>query len=289
MKWTRGHQSADVEDRRGVRARGGGGLVKLGGGGALLTIILVVASQALGVDLTQLVGGSGGGGAPPPASGGEQGGALDPAKDPDRELYEVISFAFDDIQVAFGDALQRKGESYRKAKLVIFADAVDTGCGSASSAVGPFYCPPDQKAYIDLGFYRDLKKRFGAPGDFAQAYVIAHELGHHLQTLDGTSERVERQGRSNELSVRQELQADCYAGVWAKTTEQRRILEAGDVEEALGAAAAIGDDRLQKQAGAPVNSETWTHGSSEQRVRWFKRGMSSGDLAACDTFTAKDL
>jgi predicted metalloprotease len=288
MKWTRGHQSADVEDRRGVRARGGGSALKLGGGGALLTILVVVASQVLGVDLTQFVGGSGGGGAPAPSSD-PQGGALDPATDPDRELYEFISFAFDDIQVAFGDALQRKGETYRKAKLVIFADAVDTGCGTASSAVGPFYCPPDQKAYIDLGFYRDLKKRFGAPGDFAQAYVIAHELGHHLQTLSGVSARVERQGRSNELSVRQELQADCYAGVWAKTTEQRRILEAGDVEEALGAAAAIGDDRLQKQAGAPVSSETWTHGSSEQRVRWFKRGMESGDLAACDTFSAKDL
>jgi predicted metalloprotease len=286
MKWTRGHQSADVEDRRGVRARGGGGLVKLGGGGALVTLLVVVASQVLGVDLTQLIGG---GGSSPPSSEAPAGGALDPAKDPDRELYEFISFAFDDIQVAFDEALQRKGETYRKAKLVIFADAVDTGCGTASSAVGPFYCPPDQKAYIDLGFYRDLKKRFGAPGDFAQAYVIAHELGHHLQTLSGVSARVERQGRSNELSVRQELQADCYAGVWAKTTEQRRILEAGDVEEALGAAAAIGDDRLQKQAGAPVNSETWTHGSSEQRVRWFKRGMESGDLAACDTFSAKDL
>jgi predicted metalloprotease len=287
MKWTRGHQSADVEDRRGVRARGGGSALKLGGGGALLTILVVVASQVLGVDLTQLVGGSGGGA--PSSSETPQGGALDPAQDPDRELYEFISFAFDDIQVAFADALQRKGESYRKAKLVIFADAVDTGCGTASSAVGPFYCPPDQKAYIDLGFYRDLKKRFGAPGDFAQAYVIAHELGHHLQTLNGVSERVERQGRSNELSVRQELQADCYAGVWAKTTEQRKILESGDVEEALGAAAAIGDDRLQKQAGAPVNSESWTHGSSEQRVRWFTRGMTSGELAACDTFTAKDL
>jgi predicted metalloprotease len=286
MKWTRGHQSADVEDRRGVRARGGGGLVKLGGGGALVTILVVVASQVLG--LTQLVGG-GGGGAPPPSSEAPAGGKLDPATDPDRELYEFISFAFDDIQVAFGEAFQRKGETYRKAKLVVFAEAVDTGCGTSSSAIGPFYCPPDERAYIDLSFYRDLKSRFGAPGDFAQAYVIAHELGHHIQTITGVSARVQARGRDNELSVRQELQADCYAGVWAKTTEQRKILEAGDVEEALGAAAAIGDDRLQKQAGVPENPETWTHGSSEQRVRWFKRGMTSGDLAACDTFSAKDL
>jgi predicted metalloprotease len=182
-------------------------------------------------------------------------------------------------------------KGFERAKLVIFTDAVETGgCGSASSAVGPFYCPGDSKAYIDLSFYRDLKARFGAPGDFAQAYVLAHEIGHHLQNLLGANEKVARatradKSRENDLSVRLELQADCYAGVWGNSAQHRDLLEAGDVEEAITAANAIGDDRLQKQAGARVNPETWTHGSSAQRVKWFNIGMKSGQLESCDTFS----
>ena len=175
---------------------------------------------------------------------------------------------------------------------MIFTDAVDTGCGTSSSAVGPFYCPPDQRAYIDLSFYRDLRERFGAAGDFAQAYVLAHEIGHHVQNLLGIEREVrarQRGGNENDLSVRMELQADCFAGVWGHSTDKRKLLESGDVEEAMNAAAAIGDDRLQKKAGMEVNSETWTHGSSDQRVRWFKRGLENGELGACDTFSAAQL
>jgi uncharacterized protein len=294
MKWTRGHQSGDVEDRRGQPARGGGAL-KIGGGSAIVVVLLAVVGQALGVDLSALLGSGGGGPSSSTSPSSTQPSqAPDPATDPDREMVEFIHFVIDDIQNAFAKSFAAEGTPYRRAKLVIFTEAVDTGCGLSSSAIGPFYCPPDERAYIDLSFYRELKSRFGAPGDFAQAYVLAHEIGHHLQNLLGTDDKVRAQsardrGRANELSVRQELQADCYAGVWAHSTSQRQILERGDVEEALGAASAIGDDRLQKGAGVEVNPETWTHGSSEQRVRWFKKGMESGRLAACDTFAASSL
>jgi predicted metalloprotease len=180
------------------------------------------------------------------------------------------------------------GRSYPPPTLVLFSDAVDSACGMNSAAVGPFYCPADQKVYIDLAFYRDLEQRFGAPGDFAQAYVIAHEVGHHVQNVTGVFEQVRRRSTAqtaNDLSVRQELQADCYAGVWGHYAAQKQLLDPGDLEEGLNAAAAIGDDRIQRRTQGRVTPESWTHGSSQQRVEWFKRGMESGRPDACDTFS----
>ncbi|MEZ4365176.1 MAG: neutral zinc metallopeptidase [Kofleriaceae bacterium] len=288
MKWTRGQgPSGDVIDRRGARV--GGTAAKVGGGGAILAIIVALIAQAAGVELPFLGGSSGTTGAGSPlgdgVGGNEPAAPIDPAADPDRELVAFIDFTMKDIQDTFTSLLP----SYRRAKLVIFTSAIDTGCGRSSSAIGPFYCPPDERAYIDLSFYRELRERFGAPGDFAQAYVLAHEVGHHLQNLLGADERVRRETardrrRENELSVRLELQADCYAGVWGHHAGRRELLEGGDVDEAITAAQAIGDDRLQKQAGARVNPETWTHGSSAQRAKWFRVGMQAGTLEACDTF-----
>ena len=207
-------------------------------------------------------------------------------------MVQFISFVLDDIQDTFATMFRDQGKRYEAAKLVIFTDEVDTGCGLSSAAIGPFYCPPDHKAYIDLSFYRALRDRLGAPGDFAQAYVLAHEIGHHLQNLMGIDARVAREVRKdkrkeNPLSVRQELQADCFAGVWAHSTGQRDLLDKGDIEESVNAAAQIGDDRLQKMAGQRVNPETWTHGSSAQRVKWFEVGYERGTFDACDTFAAE--
>jgi predicted metalloprotease len=215
-------------------------------------------------------------------------GTVDPADD---ELVQFMSDGLDDIQVFWSEALP--GE-YRDAKLVLFTAQVSTACGRADSGVGPFYCPPDEKAYLDLSFFRELRSRFGAPGDFAQVYVLAHEIGHHVQTVLGTSDQVRSQqqqdpGSANDLSVRLELQADCYAGLWAHDAEARGILERGDLEEGLGAAAAVGDDRIQSQAGVEVNPDTWTHGSSEQRMKWFTAGFDTGDIARCDTFATTNL
>jgi predicted metalloprotease len=194
-----------------------------------------------------------------------------------------------DIQDTFEGMYRAEGKSYRRAKLVLFTEAVDTGCGRSSSAIGPFYCPPDEKAYIDLSFCQLLKNQLGAPGDFAQAYVLAHEIGHHLQTLnglEGTVQKLSRDKRSrNAASVRQELQADCFAGVWAHSAYARKLLEIGDLDEALRAASQIGDDRLQKDAGREVNAETFTHGTSQQRMKWFRRGYDTGQFSACDTFS----
>lgn len=211
--------------------------------------------------------------------------------DPDGELVAFVSFLLDDVQTVWKTKFQRAGKTYRDADLVLFTDAVQTGCGSATSDVGPFYCPADQTVYLDLGFFRELQRRFGAPGDFAQAYVIAHELGHHVQSLLGITQDVQQESQlhadqANDLSVKTELQADCLAGVWGFTTQQRDLLEAGDVQEGLKAAAAVGDDRIQKQATGSTSPETWTHGSSQQRVQWFREGFSSGDPSACDTFSA---
>ena len=199
-----------------------------------------------------------------------------------------MSFVLDDVQSTWAREFTRLGHEYERAKLVLFTDAVRSGCGAADAAAGPFYCPEDRKVYIDLGFYNDLKNRFGAPGDFAQAYVLAHEIGHHVQHLLGLTDQVRgqqaRPDRAAALSVRLELQADCLAGVWAHSTNERRLLEEGDVEEALAAASAVGDDRIQKQAGARVSPETWTHGSARQRAGWFRRGLESGRMQDCDTF-----
>lgn len=293
MKWQRGERSANLEDRRGspMASRG----VKMGAGGTVLGIIvlLVFGQDYLGVM-------SGGGGIPGlqaggSASGGAATGSAAPAgPDADAELVDFVSFVLDDIQGTWKTIFKSQGKDYEEAKLVLFTDAVASACGSQSSATGPFYCPGDHKAYIDLGFYREMKERFGAPGDFAQAYVLAHEIGHHIQNITGISERAHRltqqdPARQNEYSIRQELQADCYAGIWAHATGRRDVLEKGDIEEGLAAAAAIGDDRLQKQATGQVHPESWTHGSSAQRVKWFKRGFDKGDMEGCDTFAAREL
>jgi predicted metalloprotease len=210
------------------------------------------------------------------------------------EAKQFVSFVLDDVQGVWERDFSDGGGRYPRAKLVLFTDRTPSGCGMGAAATGPFFCPADRQVYIDLGFYRELEQRFGAPGDFAQAYVIAHEIGHHVQNLLGDSERVHRAPRAEQqgdggLSVRLELQADCYAGVWAHSTGQRELLERGDIEEGLRAAAAIGDDRLQRQSTGTVQPEAWTHGSSEQRMRWFDRGYKSGDPRACDTFAASTL
>src|SRR5690606_16395255 len=211
---------------------------------------------------------------------------------PTDDAARFIAVVLADTESTWSELFAADGKSYAKPKLVLFDDAVSSACGHTSSAVGPFYCPGDRKVYLDLTFFSELSRRLGAPGDFAQAYVVGHEVGHHIQTLLGTSEAVHRQRsrvsetEANQLSVRQELQADCYAGVWGYHANQRQLLEDGDIEEALSAAAAIGDDRLQQQAGAAVRPESWTHGSSAQRVHWFKTGLKSGKMSACDTFAA---
>lgn len=276
MRWTPGgKRSANLEDRRGVS-----GGAKLGLGG---TLILLALSLVFGRDFLSQLGGEG---------VGLPGAQAERASSPEEDrLVDFVHFVLDDAQVVWAQELRRKGQTYPEAKLVVFTDSVRSGCGFGEAAMGPFYCPADQKAYIDLGFYRELKARFGAPGDFAQAYVLAHEIGHHVQTVLGIERRVRQQqrarpGEENALSVRMELQADCFAGVWAHSTAKRDLLESGDVEEALMAASAIGDDRLQKSATGKVNPETWTHGSLAQRVAWFKRGMKGGRIEDCDTFAA---
>ena len=279
MRWTPGERSSDLEDRRG----GGGGGFNIGGGGLGIGgfLVLLVLSFIFKTNLFNFVGGGG---------GGTSSVASRPVNDP-REEPEVkfVSFVLDDTQSNWTHIMQERGGDYRHAKLVLFRDSTVSGCGSAESATGPFYCPQDEKVYIDLGFFDELKQRFGAPGEFAQAYVLAHEIGHHVQKLLGTEQKVTRlmrsnPGQRNELSVRLELQADCYAGIWGHSTQQRKILDPGDVEQGLKAAAAVGDDRLQRMAGRQVSPESFTHGSSEQRMQWFKTGFDSGSLESCNTF-----
>jgi predicted metalloprotease len=266
-----------VQDRRG-RSVGG---IAAGGGGLAAIVALLFAL---------LGGGGGGGGGVPdldeilgqlnaPASGGEDvvEGTGGPADD---EMEDFMRAVMNDTQAVWTELFAADGLTYEPTQLVLFSGAVDTGCGRATSAVGPFYCPADRLAYIDFDFFVELRNRFGAPGDFAQAYVIAHEVGHHVQNLLGAGVG---QRSSNEDSVRIELQADCYAGVWANSVFEEGDLEEGDLEEGLAAASAVGDDRIQEQAGVDVNPETWTHGSSEQRVEWFRTGFESGDPDSCDT------
>jgi predicted metalloprotease len=278
MKWTPGSSDEDVEDRRDDGGGGGGfqiGGTHIGIGGV---IVLGVLSLIFRRDLiTPFLGTSSG----PVATS-----APDPARTrAEQPLVEFVTFVFNDVQGTW----QKTLPNYRHAKLVLFRDQTQSACGTAETATGPFYCPGDEKVYIDLGFYDELRQRFGAPGQFAQAYVLAHELGHHVQKLTGIESKMRHlqesnPSRANSLSVRLELQADCLAGVWAKTTEQRNLLEAGDVESGLGAAASVGDDRIQRMAGRRVNPETFTHGSSAQRVQWFKTGMEGGTIQSCDTF-----
>ncbi|MGK3968968.1 neutral zinc metallopeptidase [Sorangium sp. So ce118] len=273
MRWTPGKRSANLQDLRGVS-----GGAKLGMGG---TVILLVLSLVFGKDL--LNSGLG-------QSVSLPGTQTERASSPEEErLVDFVSFVLDDTEAVWKQEFSRAGQTYPAPKLTVFTDSVRSGCGVGESAMGPFYCPADRTAYIDLGFYRELKARFGAPGDFAQAYVLAHEIGHHVQNVLGIERRMRQQQAArpsdrNALSVRMELQADCFAGIWAHSTAKRDLLEAGDAEEALQAASAIGDDRLQKSATGRVNPETWTHGSSAQRVAWFKRGMQGGRMEDCDTF-----
>ena len=272
MRWTPGRTSDNIEDRRGMGVRAG---LPIGIGGLL---VLGLLSLLTGRNFLSLIGDMDTGQT-------TYEGPVQSSPEEDRRV-QFVSFVLDDAQNTWRQIL---GNRYQDAKLVLFRDQVESACGFGQAASGPFYCPGDQKVYIDLSFYDELQRRFGAPGEFAQAYVLAHELGHHVQDLMGIEPQVRRamQARpdmQNELSVRLELQADCLAGVWGHSTAQRQILEAGDVESALNAAAAIGDDRIQRMSGGWVQPETFTHGSSAQRVEWFKRGLQSGDMKDCDTF-----
>jgi predicted metalloprotease len=247
-----------------------------------MTLLSILTGGGNGAVTTQVPDASYGPGAPTQQSGG-----------PEDEAADFVSVVLGDTEDTWTELFAERGQRYQPPRLVLFTDVVRSACGMAQSAMGPFYCPADQKVYIDLGFYRDLRDRFGAPGDFAQAYVIAHEVGHHLQTLMGISQQVQQQrarvsqAQGNALSVQLELQADCLAGVWANHAHRaRQILEDGDIEEGLNAAAAIGDDRIQRQTQGTIVPESFTHGSSEQRVAWFRRGLETGRLDACDTFEA---
>jgi predicted metalloprotease len=279
MRWKRGRRSSNIDDRRGKRLRGG---AFKGGIGTI--VIALVLGYFLGIDpqvLLQL----------------QQGGAPAVSQEahvpsPEaQKMADFVSVVLADTEDTWNEIFSHGGESYREPVLVMFTGSVQSACGMASAAVGPFYCPADSKVYIDLSFFADLKRRHGAPGDFAQAYVIAHEVGHHVQNLLGTSSKVRSaqhgvgKVEANELSVQQELQADCFAGLWGYHADRsRQLLEQGDIEEALNAATAIGDDRLQQQAQGYVVPESFTHGTSEQRVRWFRKGIESGDINSCDTF-----
>ncbi len=282
MRWRTGRESDNVEDRRGLR------VAPTIAGGGIGTIILVLLAVFFGFDPTMLLQSGPPGGVP-----SQQSAAVPPGQE---DMRKFISVVLADTEDTWRDLFRRMGGTYQDPKLVLFTGAVQSACGFARAAVGPFYCPADQKVYIDLDFYQELKNRFHVPGDFAQAYVIAHEIGHHVQNLLGISDQVEArraragEAEANALSVRLELQADCLAGVWAYHANQaRQILESGDIEEGLNAASAIGDDRMQMQARGYVALDSFTHGSSAQRVRWFKRGIIRGNLRQCDTFSAAQL
>ena len=261
---------------------GGGGMrglpipVGVGGGGGIVLLLVVLGIMLLTGNLPGGGGGSGGPLDPLPPAQAPTGTSTDPNE---QRTTEFVTFLVTDIQNAWQDVFARSGEKYQATKLVLFTQQTVSGCGAASSATGPFYCPRDAKVYVDLDFFRELNTRFGASGDFAQAYVIAHEFGHHVQNILGINDKVQ----SREDSIKLELQADCLAGVWGYTAKQRKLLEEGDLEEGLTAAAAVGDDRIQEKTTGRVDPESWTHGSSEQRVRWFRVGFDRGDPAACDT------
>ncbi|HET6647539.1 MAG TPA: neutral zinc metallopeptidase [Pyrinomonadaceae bacterium] len=283
MRWREGRQSSNVEDRRGM-SRGGMAI-----GGGLGGIVILVIALLLGADPRQLL-------EQLPTDTQAPGTQTSrPVNPEEEELRNFVGAVLADTEDVWNDIFRQMGRQYREPTLVLFTDQVQSACGVAGAAVGPFYCPNDQKLYIDLSFYRELKTRFQAPGDFAQAYVIAHEVGHHIQNLLGTMDQMEaaRQRMSgaeaNQLSVRLELQADFLAGVWAHYAQQRGKLEPGDVEEALGAASAIGDDRLQRESQGYVVPDSFTHGSSEQRIRWFRKGLETGDIRQGDTFSSRSL
>ena len=285
MRWTPGGQNPDVEDMRGSRGGGGfGGFgPRIGIGGF---VVLLLLSLVFHRNFFALLGG----GAPADAPAGQSASVSQSPEE--QKLADFVGFVLGDVQDTWTKVFAQSGSQYRHAKLVLFREGINSGCGFAQTAMGPFYCPADEKVYVDLGFYDELRQRFGASGDFAQAYVIAHEVGHHVQNLLGISEKVQRAqqanpDQANALSVRLELQADCLAGVWAHSTQQRNILDPGDVDEALNAAASVGDDRIQKQATGRVSPETWTHGSAQQRSQWFHTGFESGSVDSCDTFASR--
>ncbi|MBT8437974.1 MAG: neutral zinc metallopeptidase [Gammaproteobacteria bacterium] len=306
MRWRGRRQSSNVVDKRGSRmpraarlGAGGGAIARLlplvfralGFKGTLIAIVLLVGYSYFSGDLQRFLGDG-------KMASSQPGSTKLPVKqsEAEKQLVEFVSTVLADTEDSWNELFRQAGKSYREPRLVLFREAVATACGTGSAQIGPFYCPADQKVYLDLSFFDELKRRHGAPGDFAQAYVIAHEVGHHVQTLAGITAKVHKAKKSlsqveaNRLSVKQELQADCYAGIWAHDARRsRQVLEAGDIEEGLAAASAIGDDRLQKQARGYVTPDSFTHGSSEQRVAWFKKGLSEGTLKACDTFAAAAL
>jgi len=287
MRWESGRQSENVEDRRGVN------MSRRVVGGGIGTVLLVLVALYFGIDPSIILDQSQ---MTVPGTSAPSQSEPYSASPEEKRLAEFVSVVLADTEDTWQTLFRGMGKTYEEPKLVLFSGAVESACGTASTAVGPFYCPMDQKVYIDLKFYNDLKNRFGAPGDFAQAYVIAHEVGHHVQNLLGIAEKVQSlRSRSNEteankLSVMMELQADCLAGVWAHHADRaRKILEQGDIEEALNAASSIGDDRMQRQARGYVTPDSFTHGSSAQRVRWFKRGLETGNVGQCNTFQTDRL
>jgi predicted metalloprotease len=279
MKWQAGRRSDNIEDRRGMRI--GGAAV---GGGAILVALVMALFGAPEEAIRDVLGGSEDSSATPRE--------VDPKQQP---LVEFVSAVLANTEDTWSQIFEAQGRHYESPKLVLFTDAVASACGQASTAVGPFYCPEDHKLYLDLNFFSELDRRFGAPGDFAQAYVVAHEVGHHVQNQLGVFERVHRQrgqfaDRGNRESVLTELQADCLAGVWANHADRaRKLLEPGDLEEGLRAASSVGDDTLQRRTGDTVSPDSFTHGTSAQRVRWFRRGMESGKPDSCDTFSAAEI
>jgi len=283
MRWRGREQSGNIEDRRGMSAG------RVGGIGGVGAIIVTLIALYLGKDPAAVLQELEQTGAP----GAQQAGPYQESSQ-EAEARQMVAVVLKDTEQTWQQLFAAAGQRYAEPRLVLFSGAVQSACGTADSAVGPFYCSGDQQVYIDLSFYDDLKNRFGAPGDFAQAYVIAHEVGHHIQNLLGTSAKVHAarqrgsEAQANAMSVRLELQADCYAGIWAHHADaSRQLLESGDVEEGLAAASAIGDDRLQMQSRGYVAPESFTHGSSAQRVRWFKRGLAAGQVSSCDTFAAR--
>ena len=291
MRWQRGYSSDDVEDRRGQSGPSAAGM-----GGAPVAILFWLFSRfglpgvLIGGVALYFLGSFGGGG----QSTDSGRGLSSETRQAEQEGVEFVSWVLDDVQKTWAERFAQSGKPYQKAHMVLFSGSTATACGYGQRAMGPFYCPGDQKVYLDLAFYKELRGRFGAPGDLAQAYVVAHEIGHHVQHLLGIDRRTQNvpqrqlQGESG-ASVRLELQADCLAGMWANSTEQRKLLDAGDLDGALKAAASIGDDQLQREATGAVQPEKWTHGSAAERSRWFKRGYELGSLEACDTFAADRL
>lgn len=275
MQWRNRRQSSNVEDRRGIGGRG----IAVGGGGIGI-LVLALAIYLCGGDPSRLLENL-------PSQSGQPQQQQQPqnANAPRDENEQFVRVVLADTEDVWNQVLpQQAGRRYSEPKLVLFSGQVSSACGFADAAMGPFYCPGDQRLYLDFSFFRELEREFKAPGDFAQAYVIAHEVGHHVQNLLGTMEKVHRAGNSNQLSVRLELQADCYAGIYANYAQKKGILDAGDAEEAIRAAAAVGDDMIQKRTQGYIIPESFTHGSSQQRIEWFARGFKSGDMRQCDTF-----